>query len=41
MRKENAMNYVLSDIHGNLRAFRGIMEQIRLRPEDTLYVLGT
>ena len=34
------MNYVLSDIHGNLRAFRGIMEKIPLRPEDTLYVLG-
>ena len=34
------MIYVLSDIHGNERRFRSIMEQIRLRPEDTLYVLG-
>ena len=34
------MTYVLSDIHGNERRFRSVMEQIRLRPEDTLYVLG-
>lgn len=34
------MIYVLSDIHGNQRRFTSIMEQIRLRPEDTLYVLG-
>ena len=34
------MHYVLSDIHGNERRFRSVMEQIRLQPEDTLYVLG-
>lgn len=34
------MNYVLSDIHGNERRFRSVMEQVRLQPEDTLYVLG-
>ena len=34
------MIYVMSDIHGNMRRFRSVMEQIRLRPEDTLYVLG-
>ena len=34
------MIYVMSDIHGNLRRFRSVMEQIRLQPEDTLYVLG-
>ncbi len=34
------MIYVLSDIHGNERRFQSIMEQINLRSEDTLYVLG-
>ena len=34
------MIYVLSDIHGNERRFRSILKQIRLKPEDTLYVLG-
>lgn len=34
------MTYVLSDIHGNLRLYREIMEQINLQPEDTIYVLG-
>lgn len=34
------MTYVLSDIHGNERRFRSVMKQIRLQPEDTLYVLG-
>ena len=34
------MIYVMSDIHGNERRFRSVMEQIRLQPEDTLYVLG-
>ena len=34
------MTYVLSDIHGKLRRFRSILEQIRPGPEDTLYVLG-
>lgn len=34
------MTYVMSDIHGNLRRFTSVLEQIRLQPEDTLYVLG-
>ena len=34
------MTYVLSDIHGNERRFRSILEQIQLQPEDTLYILG-
>ena len=34
------MNYVMSDIHGNKRRFDSIMEQINLRPEDHLYVIG-
>ena len=34
------MTYVLSDIHGNLRRFESIMEQINLQSDDTLYVLG-
>lgn len=34
------MTYILSDIHGNERRFHSILKQIRLRPEDTLYVLG-
>lgn len=34
------MTYVMSDIHGNLRRFVSVLEQINLQPEDTLYVLG-
>lgn len=34
------MIYVMSDIHGNMRLFRSVMEQINLQREDTLYVLG-
>ena len=34
------MHYVISDIHGNERRFRSVMNQIHLQPEDTLYVLG-
>lgn len=34
------MIYVLSDIHGNMRRFKSVMKQIKLQPEDTLYVLG-
>lgn len=34
------MIYVTSDIHGNLRRFNSIMEQINLTADDTLYVLG-
>ena len=30
----------MSDIHGNAIRFNSIMEQIDLKPEDTLYVLG-
>lgn len=34
------MHYVLSDIHGNERRFHSILEQIDLKPGDTLFVLG-
>ena len=34
------MIYVISDIHGNSRRFNSIMKQIKLKPEDTLYILG-
>ena len=34
------MIYVVSDIHGNMQRFDSIMEQIDLKSEDTLYVLG-
>lgn len=34
------MIYVMSDIHGQQRRFNSVMNQINLRPEDTLYVLG-
>ena len=34
------MIYVLSDIHGNLRRFNSIMEQINLKQSDALYILG-
>lgn len=34
------MVYVMSDIHGNLRRFRSILDQIDLQPADELYVLG-
>ena len=34
------MIYVMSDIHGNVRRFDSIMEEIDLQPDDTLYVLG-
>lgn len=34
------MIYVMSDIHGNMRRFNSIMEQIDLQAEDTLYILG-
>lgn len=34
------MVYVMSDIHGNSRRFRSILSQIRLQPEDKLYILG-
>lgn len=34
------MIYVMGDIHGNLRRFESVMNQIQLTHEDTLYVLG-
>ena len=34
------MIYILSDIHGNTRRFKSIMEQINLQQDDTLYILG-
>ena len=34
------MIYVMSDVHGNLRRFNSIMEQINLTANDALYVLG-
>ena len=34
------MTYVLSDIHGNRKAFDSILEQINLQPDDDLYILG-
>lgn len=34
------MVYVLSDIHGNERRFDSVLEQIKLQPDDTLYILG-
>ena len=37
---DGRMIYVMSDIHGNSRRFNSIMKQIKLQPEDTLYILG-
>ena len=34
------MIYVMGDIHGNMRRFNSVMEQIHLTADDTLYVLG-
>ena len=34
------MIYVMSDIHGNQQKFDSLLEQIGLKDEDTLYVLG-
>ena len=34
------MIYVMSDIHGNYRRFRSVLKQIKLKPTDTLYILG-
>ena len=34
------MTYVISDIHGNYEKFRSILEQIKLRESDVMYVLG-
>ena len=34
------MHYVMSDIHGHRSRFDSIMEQIELKPNDKLFVLG-
>ena len=34
------MTYVMSDIHGNYEKFKEMIEQIRLRDDDILYILG-
>lgn len=34
------MIYAMSDIRGQYEQFRNLMEQIRLRKEDTLYIIG-
>lgn len=34
------MTYVMSDIHGDLDRFRSVMDQIHLKADDHLYVLG-
>ena len=34
------MTYILSDIHGNWKAFDSILKQINLRLDDDLYILG-
>ena len=34
------MIYVMSDIHGRQDRFEDILEQINLKDEDTLYILG-
>ena len=40
LKEGDTLVYVMADIHGNSRRFNSILEQIRLQPEDTLYVLG-
>ena len=32
--------YVVSDIHGQYKLFMKMLKKIRLKDEDTLYVLG-
>lgn len=34
------MIYVMSDIHGHMKRFRSVMDQIELKADDHLYVLG-
>lgn len=36
----DGLHYVISDIHGNVKQVRSILDQIQLRQEDSLYVLG-
>ena len=33
-------SYVVSDIHGEYETYVRLLEQLALKPEDTLYVLG-
>ena len=37
---KTGFTYVMSDIHGNAERFNSIINQIELKPEDSLYVLG-
>ena len=32
--------YVISDIHGQYKAYKKMLREIDFKPEDTLYVLG-
>ena len=32
--------YVMSDIHGNYRAYKAMLEKINFNREDMLYILG-
>lgn len=34
------MVYVMSDIHGNRERFENIINQIQLKPDDMLFILG-
>ena len=34
------MIYILSDVHGQVAKYQAMLEKIRFRPADTLYVLG-
>lgn len=34
------MIYVMGDIHGDIEKFHQVMGQIKITPEDTLYILG-
>ncbi len=34
------MIYVMSDIHGNSKAFHSVLNQIKLTENDTVYILG-
>lgn len=37
---EESMIYAMSDIHGQYEQFLTLLEQIGIRKEDTLYILG-
>ena len=34
------MTYVLSDLHGNYKKFKALLEEISFRDEDVMYILG-